>query len=90
MPTNRPTGSARNKAKIDDLLEVRARRELCPVLPSVAGIIEDHSIGCPSMLPIHKVDRTEDGSQGHRTLPGRPSIVSHVDVRLNASARDVI
>src|SRR5438309_9426352 len=57
LPINRPTEHAGNKVERGDLLEARTGRKLCPLLPTVAGPIEDPSIGCPSMLYIHKVYR---------------------------------
>lgn len=69
-----------------DLLENRVSRKLCPVLPSVAGIVENSAIGCPSVLHIEKVYRTGGSRYGRSTLPSHSSIVRGIDVRSNAAA----
>src|SRR5579859_2431614 len=56
-PAHCPTEGAGNKVERANLLEACTGRKLCPLLPAVAGSIEAHSIGCPSMLLIHKVYR---------------------------------
>ena len=69
-----------------DLHENRASRKLCPVLPSVAGTIENSAIGRPPLLHIEKVYRTEGSRYGRGILPGHSSIVRDIDVRSNAAA----
>src|SRR5260221_7408153 len=84
-PAHCPTEGAGNKVERANLLEACAGRKLCPLLRAVAGSIEAHSIGCPSMLLIHKVYCNRSEWEGCCTHPGLPPIVRRIDDRGNSS-----
>src|SRR5258708_5697503 len=80
-----PTKGAGNKVEQGDLLEARAGSQLYPLQPTIAGSIEAHSIGCPSVLLIHKVYCNRSEWEGCCTHPGLPPIVRRIDDRGTSS-----